>query len=82
MADMPRTYDQEIFCADDGGTGPFWVTAEHRLAIDAAQTVNSVVTLEDDFSVSLVSGRIEDTPDGAKFMLDEDGPIEMWEIDA
>lgn len=78
--DQGSSYASEVFCTDDGGDGPFWVTADGRTALDAAKLVNGITTLDHPFTVDIVTGRIEQTSDGPFFHLDADGDLEMWEV--
>lgn len=76
-------YSNELFCAQDGGGGPYWVTAEGRSATEALAIVESVDTAEDGASIERTTGRIEETGDGPRIHIDEDGdgPIEFWAIE-
>lgn len=78
---MPDYHD-EVFCSDDNGSGPMWVTAQGRTAGAAVAIYERFIgTLEGGCRVDLVAARIDHTADGPRVTLEDDGPIEMWQVE-
>ena len=73
----------ELFVSDDGGNGPYWLTAEGRTASEAAAVAERFCgPFEDGYTVAPVTGFVEPTGEGWWVRLDDDGPVDLWEIDA
>lgn len=72
----------ELFCGDDGGGGPYWLVAEGLTALDAARIVWTFDSLTDGFTVAMVSGRVDGEGEDRRVTLDEDGPVDLWEVAA
>ncbi|MCA1571047.1 MAG: hypothetical protein LC798_12140 [Chloroflexi bacterium] len=73
----------ELFLVDDGGIGPYWLTAQGRSASEAAAVAESHVgPFEDGYTVRSVAGFMEATSEGWRVRIDDDGDVDLWEIDA